>query len=390
MGMAASQGRLLSLTARLHDVELQAQNLMAQKIALATQKDALYQDYCDALEATSINVAFWNDNGVGTNFEEANYSTLCSFNKNRVKQYALKDNRSGQMIVSEKIAETYEEYYNDKYIFAYAMMGFEGSFDWRDDGDSMAKSIGINQSLNYNYNEEADLEYAVAGSDVCMTVLECDIFKKYKDDAKDNGKLNALYEKINQAKDSQSKKQALNNFRDHLYKNYAPDIYALVNRDKQDDKDSAEPIDNRTWAEMSDEFNYYVNLWSAINEAGGCKVVETEYISGEEGNKWLNSMVTSGLVTIQVYDDTGSRGWSDTSVATSTNNNYLQELQNEKDLKKAEAKYEHELDVITRKDTKFDTKLSTLETERTSITTEIESIGKVRDDNIDRTFGIFS
>jgi len=59
-------------------------------------------------------------------------------------------------------------------------------------------------------------------------------------------------------------------------------------------------------------------------------------------------------------------------------------------MKKAEAEYEHELDIINRKDTKFDQDLSKLETERTSITTEVDSIKKVRDDNIERTFGIFS
>ena len=71
--MSASQARLLSLTARLHDVELQAQSIMSQKIALATQKDALYQDYCDALDATSIKVAFW-DGAAGTKYIDANYS----------------------------------------------------------------------------------------------------------------------------------------------------------------------------------------------------------------------------------------------------------------------------------------------------------------------------
>lgn len=51
MGMAASQARLLTLTSRLHDVEYKAQNIESQKIALATQKDELYQNYCDALDA---------------------------------------------------------------------------------------------------------------------------------------------------------------------------------------------------------------------------------------------------------------------------------------------------------------------------------------------------
>ena len=42
MGMAASQARLLTITSRLHDVELKAQNIENQKIVLATQKDGAW------------------------------------------------------------------------------------------------------------------------------------------------------------------------------------------------------------------------------------------------------------------------------------------------------------------------------------------------------------
>ena len=59
-------------------------------------------------------------------------------------------------------------------------------------------------------------------------------------------------------------------------------------------------------------------------------------------------------------------------------------------MKKAEAKYEHDLEIINRKDAEFDTDLKDLETERTALTTTMESIQKVRDENIERTFGIFS
>ena len=59
------------------------------------------------------------------------------------------------------------------------------------------------------------------------------------------------------------------------------------------------------------------------------------------------------------------------------------------ELKKAEAEYEHELDIIDRKETKMDNELAKLETERKAITTEMDSLKTVRDDNIDRTFGIF-
>ena len=110
MGMAASQARLLSLTSRLHDVELKAQNLMSQKIALATQKDELYQDYCDALDATTIKVAFMDD-AANTTYVDANYASLCNYNENRVKQYALRDNKTGNIILSVSI-NCIKEIYN--------------------------------------------------------------------------------------------------------------------------------------------------------------------------------------------------------------------------------------------------------------------------------------
>ena len=98
MGMAASQARLLALTARQHDVELKAQNIMAQKLGLATQKDELYQEYCDALDATKIKVAFLDKIG-DKNYLDANFSTLCKFDSYRQNDYALRDNKSELMMV---------------------------------------------------------------------------------------------------------------------------------------------------------------------------------------------------------------------------------------------------------------------------------------------------
>ena len=137
-----------------------------------------------------------------------------------------------------------------------------------------------------------------------------------------------------------------------------------------------------------EQFNYYTRLFDEIQASGGCQEMDGA-ASGSEGNEWLNNMVGSGRVLIDYYD-TDKKQWTETSVATSTNQNYIQEVQDEADLKKAEATYEYELGVINNKDTKFDRDLSKLETERTSITTEMDSIKKVRDDNIERTFGIFS
>lgn len=388
MGMAASQARLLSLTARLHDVELKAQSIMSQKIALATQKDALYQEYCEALDATAIKVAYMDGAG-GKNFVDANYSTLCGYNKDRYKQYALRDNRSGNVIVSKEVQDAWENYGNDKYAFAYAMMGFECNFAW-EEGDyysSMGDQIGIGTAQG---------DYGT-GDNCYMTQVEQIVYNEAV--ANGDTELAEKYQAIeDSAGDTKLQREALTEFRDYLYSakdgEYAEEIFNLMNINKNDDRDSSEQMvdyPDLTWDKIKDEFNYYVRLWETINDAGGCQVVDPQYESGEQGNEWFNNMVESGLVSILVWDDTGSsKQWSETSVATSTNNNYLQEVQDDTDLKKAEAEYEHELDIINRKDTKFDTDLSKLETERKAITTEIDSIKTVKDENIDRTFRIFS
>lgn len=387
MGMSASQARLLSLTARLHDVEHQAQLIMSQKIALATQKDALYEEYNNALDATVIQVAFMND--AKTEYKDANYTSVCTYQESRCKQYALRDNSTGLLLVTDEVKEAYDNFGNDKYAFAYAMMGFDRNFNWgyTPEESGMFIGIGISQSKsdgNLNYIQESDGSYSLY-----MSQCEQMVYDKH---CNEKPELKEKYEAITKAETTADKKKALSEFRDYLYKQYPSEIYDYMNLDKQESQEKAQPCDERTWEEISKEFNYYVNLWSAINESGGCTTIDPQFMSGDEGTEWFNNMVNSGLATIMVFDEYNgkTKGWSDTSVATSTNNNYLQEVSDDTDLKKAEAKYQHELDIINRKDTKFDNDLNNLETERTAITTEIDSIEKVRDDNIDRTFGIFS
>ena len=384
MGMAASQARLLSLTSRLHDVEYKAQNIEAQKIALATQKDELYQNYCDALDATKIQVAFRNADA-SVSYVDANYSRLCDYSETRVKQYALIDSQSGNMIVSQEVADKYKSY-TDKYAFAYAMLGFEGNFGWENGNQGCEIGIGIAQE-DYGYYSQSGTGYSLY-----MTECEQDVYDSHSEDTK----LVDAFEAIEEAENDSDKQKALDEFREYLYSKYSDEIFDRMNIIKGGIKGDAEDDNALTypdteWEELRKEFNYYVQLYEGIETAGGCTVLEERYMSGEAGNDWFQNMVEAGLVTIQIYNTDGAnKGWVDTNVATSTNENYLQEVQDETDLKRAEAEYEYELDKINQKDSKYDTDLSKLETERTSITTEMDALKQVRDDNIERTFGIFS
>ena len=113
MGMAASQARLLTITARMSDLEFKAQTLQNAKLQLATQSDQVYQNYLAALDATSLTLTYTTSSGQ-TGYQAATFNNLCS--RNRLDSadgtiYALR-NKDGKLIVEDEIAEAYEEFVN--------------------------------------------------------------------------------------------------------------------------------------------------------------------------------------------------------------------------------------------------------------------------------------
>ena len=395
MGMAASQAKLLTLTNRLHDVEYKAQHIESQKIALATQKDELYQNYCDALDATKIQVAFKYQNGT-SKYMDATFASVCNYNENRQKQYTIRDANTGKVIVNEDVYDAYvtQGYDNDKYSFAWAMMGMADNSTWND-GDEDAVSIGVGRN-------QAESTGSTKNTDLWMSEAEQAAYDYLVKNNTLNSSVKKAYEnliEISQKSDAEKsdKEEALEGFRKQFYDYHSTEIYNFMRLNKNLSKDeNSDP--SASGAEFDHEFpdtvdknqrNYYVRLLKQIEASGGCQKVDTQNVSGKDASQWFNQKVKSGQFLIDVYNES-KKEWQETSVSTSTNENFLQEVNDETDLKKAEQEYEYELSKINTKDTNYDKDLSNLETERTSIKTEMESIQKVRDDNIERTFGIFS
>ena len=111
------------------------------------------------------------------------------------------------------------------------------------------------------------------------------------------------------------------------------------------------------------------------------------------------NLINSGMVTIVqgqrgadgkwVFKKEGMPDFGDyeTSVATNTG---LQEVNDESDIRKAEAKYEADMKRIDMKDRKFDTDLAAIDNERNAIKQEMETLKTVARDNVERTFKLFS
>ena len=112
-------------------------------------------------------------------------------------------------------------------------------------------------------------------------------------------------------------------------------------------------------------------------------VIPDEYCNSYE---WLTNSINSGYVILQVYDKE-NRSFSDTSVAVDVD---LREVPDEKEIKKAEAKYEADMRKIDVKERKYDADLAGIENERNAIKQEMETLKTVAKDNVERTFKLFS
>lgn len=380
--MAASQARLLTLTARIHDVEYQAQSIQNAKVQLSTQQDQVYEDYQKALDATTLTFTAIDPQSGTQSTLMANFNNLFSVNKATAagnSDYALFDSK-GKVVVDENLYNGYKMFKDleldneSPYTFAMYMICGD-AIDFEDSNAIQGEADGIYQ--NYCTTDEKLSELYDAIMDILIEYGDYDPYDIYDTNCIDLDDENVMAQY----------NEAMNNYLYYIYSNnaYASEMYANITGEAPEDFNS-------------DMFNYYVKMFNVIEQSGGC--ISIESFNGINNNdakndsEWLTNMIQSGIMTIEVINhdkNTGKVTLSGTSPASNESLQYTTTTQIDKAaLAKAEAKYEHNLKLIDKKDKQFDLDLSKLETERTALTTQYDSVKKVIEDNIDRTFGIFS
>ena len=128
---------------------------------------------------------------------------------------------------------------------------------------------------------------------------------------------------------------------------------------------------------------YYENLFNAISAAGGCIGVNE---GTAKNDTWVSNMIKNGSVILATWDSEEEL-LSRTSAALHTD---VQEIADDRKVEQAEQEYEASMAVINSKDLNYDTRLELLETERTALVTEIDSIKGVMNDNVKNYFRVFS
>ena len=386
MGMAASQARLLCITARIHDVEYQAQAIQNAKMNLATLSDRAYEDYNAALEATTLTVASIDTKTGEKSLIPANFNNLCS--RNRVtasngENYAIR-NKEGRLIVEDDIEEGYYQFrdkgLNDAYQFALFMMN-----------DGNVQNLATLKDFSKELNNAEETLYQRKGIENDQLKA---LHKKLEELTNSEDTETSIYDAEVVADDKKEDyEKTLAAYRKELYRQFAQQIDIQIHNDNGvigEENPSGEDYDMTL-------FNYYVSVYNQIQLCGGCvSINDYNGLNGDAANDtdWLQSMVQCGQFSIEIIDTdpkTGKVSFDSTSPSSDSCLAYTTTtLIDKRALAKAEAEYEHTLKDIDKKDQKFDLDLSKLETERTALTTEYESVKKVIEENIERTFGIFS
>ena len=112
MGMSSSQARLLTLTARMHDIEYRAAKLEAQKLQLGNDSRRVYENYLRALDAKKVQFKTLTSNGSVT-FTDATLAALENGSVNGYdgitsqKTYLLQNAETGTLFLTKDFADQY-------------------------------------------------------------------------------------------------------------------------------------------------------------------------------------------------------------------------------------------------------------------------------------------
>ena len=142
------------------------------------------------------------------------------------------------------------------------------------------------------------------------------------------------------------------------------------------------------------QIEYYDRLFQAIADMGW---EEDESIANSD---YLNQMLQNNSYYITTMtenksfdenaeiDDRNYKFFYDTEFAENDPNIFKVNDANAQE--EALVKYEYEKSLINEKESRIDTRMKNLETEQSAITKMLESIDRVKNDNIERTFGLWS
>jgi len=345
MGMSASQARLMTLTSRLSDLEFSAQNISNTKIRLADQTEDAATLYNEALNKEKLSVYSSDTNSYidATAANLTSYQGVSSMDKQR-----LLTNNADQIGVSQAVANAFE-------------------FSMTPDGPQ-------NQTASYRFRNNPH-----KGSNPPV----------YYDDTIQNGVVTETgFEKM--------LKLNVQNYPDGDYDKKLVTYYTNLWNGSEDflaalqPGYTGDPYPDPNYT--NDKYDgamtqYYTNLFIEMQDHGYF-VIDGKNMNDSD---WLHTQLNNGNMYIKNWDNYGGvNGTGEfVDVPWQSGDTSLKQQGDDSGIAKAEAQYDMDMARINSKETKLDLQLKQIDTEHTAVQTEIDSVKKVIDKNIERTFKIF-
>ena len=331
MGMSASQVRYLTLTARIHDVENEAQRIQNQKLLLANDSDAVYQRYLDALNKTKIQVRqFDDDSGVSQMVDVTLDVLYRGSGDTTTNAYALTGIDGSVYLPFDVQTEDVESFDNFKAAFA-TYWNISVS-----DLNANAQRNDYVKAMWRYINEQAGTDMFLISSGASLFDIADDTTVQMNDTGYDN--------------EAELRHSV---------------IHCIVSDD----------VNSTDW--LRDIIGYgYANFQMLSSDTTEISVNAADHTITVDG-----VTTVTGTHALALYD------FNSSTVATDTQ---MGEAADDIELAVAEVEYESDMKKINAKDKKYDTELSTLENQRSAMKEEMESLKTVINDNIQRTFKLFS
>lgn len=448
MGMAASQARLLSITARLTNNENSGQSISYSKQRLADQTQQITNEYNEALNTTKLTV-LTGFNGSDATYTDISYDTMT--NKQmaaNTKQYVVTDTK-GRILVTEDIANAYKQSAGNYNQFL-AKLGYSqsdmtvqnvASLSATDKQDAAQKiheawdkyfaSVGIECSDDEHKGIYDDGTYTFKWNNVLDTNDKGEYLDKdgkviTADEAKtkgyssvgsgyaswavlgDDGKPTGEYNPINYEGTTDESRE--------LY-DYAMAITeAFMRTDESltaDQKNNNQSFDPSSYQLALDagnkaDLNYYKNIFSKMQSSGYFTYTNTpatakddpehyKYASVGTGtagnvqksplkdNTVFEAALRDGSLRLEYYSTT-SKSFKTTTISE---DNCIQEVSDERAIARAESKYNQDMVDLENQDKKLDLELKKLDTEHSALQTEYDSVKNVVDKNVESSFKTF-
>lgn len=411
MGMAASQSRLLSLTSRLSDLELQAQTISNAKIRLSMKSSASQKAYLDALDKQVLTV----NSGSTTN--KATVANLTTYNPNNFSKQRFIKNSANQILVSQDIYNAYNASSHDLNKFLSATIGIADTAD--SNSDKIKSGVAYKGTKDYSATDAISRELVNNLTNLKSNMT--DMASKYNtkastltedDEASEKAEYEASAQKatdiatmlgeiitsvqtngVNDATRN-ALKAVLTGDSDAVTAAATEGVITsttLLDASANNNVDSffedMDAIGDESHTNDASEVKFYTNLFNEIEESGCNAPGDTNLNSSD----WLTGQVDAHNIFLYEYDsDGGADGTGDfVETSWSSGDTTIGTKSDDQAIAIAEAQYEAEMQQTQAKDKRYDMELQNINTEHTATQTEIDSVKKVIDKNIERAFKIF-